>query len=237
MPKFLLTFVLPLLFVSGPKTYIPDSKRAADIRTSVWPRLRKALKDNGCKENQPIYIRILKSPGVLEVWVKSGKQYKLFKQYLICDFSGGFGTKTRNGDGKCPEGYYSITPSQLNPVSNYHLAINVGYPNAYDQQHNYTGTAIMIHGDCRSIGCYAMTDPMIEEIYTMIYEAFLHGQKSIDVAIFPFRLTNQNIDKYSNYPYVSFWQHLKPGFDIFEYSHVPPVVRVVKADYRFAKIK
>jgi murein L,D-transpeptidase YafK len=235
MPKFLITFLLPLLFVSAPKTYIPDSKRAADIRSAVWPKLQKALAGNGLKEDQPIYIRVFKEPGTLEIWVKSGKQYKLFKQYLVCTYSGGLGTKTRDHDGKCPEGFYSITPSQLNPVSNYHLAINVGYPNNYDQQHGYTGNAIMIHGDCRSIGCYAMTDPMIEEIYTMVYEAFLHGQKSVDVAIFPFKLTNQNIDKYSNYPYVSFWQRLKPGYDIFEYKHVPPVVSVVNKTYKFGE--
>jgi len=237
MPKFFLTLVLPLLFASGTKTYIPDSKRAADIRTTIWPQLQKALKINGFKEDQPIYIRLFKEPGLLEIWVRSGKQYKLFRQYAICAYSGGLGTKTRNGDGKCPEGFYSITPSQMNPVSNYHLAVNIGYPNTYEQQHNYTGTAIMIHGDCRSIGCYAMTDQSIEEIYTMIYEAFLHGQKSIDVGIFPFKLTNQNIDKYSNYPYVSAWQRLKPGFDMFEYGHVPPLVSVVNGNYRFTKGK
>ncbi len=217
MPKFLFTLALPLLFAFGTKTYIPDSKRAADIRTTVWPQLQKALKFDGFKEDAPIYIRLFKEPGLLEIWVKSSKQYKLFKQYTICAYSGGLGTKTRNGDGKCPEGFYTLKPSQMN--------------------HNYTGTAIMIHGDCRSIGCYAMTDQSIEEIYTMIYEAFMHGQKSIDVAIFPFKLTNENIDKYSDYPYVSFWQHLKPGFDMFEYGHVPPVVSVVNGNYRFAKGK
>jgi murein L,D-transpeptidase YafK len=235
MPKILITFLLPLLFVPAPKTYIPDSKRAADIRSVIWPRLKKSLANNGLKEDQPIYIRVFKEPGTLEIWVKSGKQYKLFKQYLVCTYSGGLGTKTRDHDGKCPEGFYSITPSQLNPVSNYHLAINVGYPNIYDQQHGYTGNAIMIHGDCRSIGCYAMTDPMIEEIYTMVYQAFAHGQRSINVAIFPFKLTIQNIDKYSNYPHVSFWQHLKPGYDIFEYKHVPPVVSVVNKNYKFGE--
>ena len=237
MPKFLITILLPLFLFSGPKTYIPDSKRAADIRAVVWPKLQKSLKDNGLRDDQPIYIRLFKEPGILEIWVKSGRKYKLFKQYLICTYSGGLGTKTLDHDGKCPEGFYNITPSQLNPVSNYHLAINVGYPNVYDQQHGYTGNAIMIHGDCRSIGCYAMTDPMIEEIYTMVYEAFAHGQQSISVNIFPFKLTSQNIDKYSNYPYVSFWKHLKPGYDIFERDHVPPTVAVVNKTYKFAEAK
>jgi len=237
MPKFLITILLPLFLFTAHKTYIPDSKRAADIRTAVWPKLQESLKDNGFRDDQAIYLRLLKEPGTLEIWVKSGPKYKLFKQYLICAYSGGLGTKTLDHDGKCPEGFYSITPAQLNPVSSYHLAINVGYPNAYDQQHGYTGNAIMIHGDCRSIGCYAMTDPMIEEIYTMVYEAFAHGQQSISVNIFPFKLTSQNIEKYSNYPYVSFWKHLKPGYDIFERDHVPPIVAVINKTYKFAEGK
>ena len=234
MPKFLITLIIPLLFAASPKTYIPDSKRAADIRTKVRPKLQGDLKAAGLKDGQPVFIRIFKEPGILEIWVKSGKQFKLFKNYLICAYSGGLGTKTKDRDGKCPEGYYTITPTQLNPVSTYHLALNVGYPNAFDQSRGYTGNAIMIHGYCASIGCYAMTDPMIEEIYTMVYEAFLHGQKSVEVNIFPFKLTNANIDKYSNYHYVSFWQHLKPGYDIFEKTHVPPVVSVVNKNYSFA---
>jgi murein L,D-transpeptidase YafK len=233
MPKFLITLLLPFLFAAHPKTNLPDSPRASGIRSKVWPQLQKDLKAAGLKDDQPIYLRIFKEPGILEIWVRSGKQYKLFRNYLVCAFSGGLGTKTKEGDDKCPEGYYTLTPSQLNPVSNYHLAMNIGYPNLLEQQRGYTGNAVMIHGDCRSIGCYAMTDEKIEEIYTLVYEAFLHGQKSVPVNIFPFKLTNNNIDRYSNYPYVSFWEHLKPGYDIFEKTHVPPVVSVANKNYSF----
>jgi murein L,D-transpeptidase YafK len=233
MPRSLFILLIPLLLAVSPKTYLPDSKRAADVRTKIWPQLQGQLKAMGLKDDQPVFIRIFKEPGVLEMWVKSGKQYKLFKTYLICAYSGGLGTKTRDHDGMCPEGYYTVAPTQLNPVSTYHLAMNIGYPNVYDQQHGYTGNSIMIHGYCASIGCYAMTDPMIEEIYTMVYEALLNGQKSVPVNIFPFKLTSANIDKYSNYPYVQFWQHLKPGYDIFEHTHVPPEVAVVNKQYSY----
>jgi len=233
MPKSLFILLIPLLFAVRPGPYIPDSGRAATIRSKVWPQLQKDLASARLRDDQPIFLRMFKEPGVLELWVKSGKQYKLFRQYLICSYSGGLGSKTRERDGKCPEGYYSIKPNQLNPVSSYHLAMNVGYPNAYDRQHGYTGSEIMIHGNCVSIGCYAMTDPKIEEIYTMVYEAFQHGQRSVEVNIFPFRLTNINIDKYSNYLFVSFWEQLKPGYDSFEQTHVPPVVSVVKKNYIF----
>jgi len=111
--------------------------------------------------------------------------------------------------------------------------MNIGYPNVYDQQHGYTGNEIMIHGDCVSIGCYAMTDPKIEEIYTLVYEAFQHGQKAVQVCIFPFKLTNATLDTYSEWSTIPFWEGLKPGYYLFERTHVPPVVSVVDKHYSF----
>ncbi|MFI5161653.1 MAG: L,D-transpeptidase family protein [Sphingobacteriales bacterium] len=233
MPKFLIAILIPLLLGAARKPATPDSPRAANIRAKVWPQLQSDLKAAGLKDDQPIYLRIFKIPGTMEVWVKSGKQFKLFRQYLVCTYSGGLGTKTHNKDGKCPEGYYSITPNRLNPMSNYHLAMNIGYPNAYDQSRGYTGDEIMIHGDCVSIGCYAMTDAKIEEIYTLVYEAFQHGQKAVPVSIYPFKLTNTTLDTYSEWSTFSFWESLKPGYDIFERTHVPPVVTVVGKNYSF----
>ena len=233
MPKSLLILLISLVLAVHPKPAIPDSARAAAIRAKVWPQLQNDLKAAGLRDDQPVYLRMFKLPGIMEVWVKSGKQYKLFKSYLICTYSGGLGTKTRERDGKCPEGYYTITPSQLNPVSTYHLAMNIGYPNAYDQSRGYTGNEIMIHGDCVSIGCYAMTDPKIEEIYTLVYEAFVHGQKAVPVSIYPFKLTNATLDTYSEWSTFRFWENLKPGYDLFEKTHVPPVVSVVNKNYVF----
>lgn len=231
MPKLLLILVASLLFATHPKPKIPDSTRAANIRAKVWPQLQKDLKAAGFSDDQPIYLRLFKLPAIMEVWVRSGKEYKLFRKYLVCSYSGGLGTKTRERDGKCPEGYYTITPDHLNPVSNYHLALNIGYPNAYDQQRGYTGSEIMIHGDCVSIGCYAMTNPKIEEIYTLVYEAFLHGQKAVQVSIYPFKLTNATLDTYSEWSTFRFWENLKPGYDLFERTHVPPVVSVINKNY------
>ena len=234
MPKFLIALLIPMLLAVSPKAVIPDSTRAANIRAKVWPQLQSDLKAAGFKDDQPIYLRIFKIPGILEVWVKSGKQYKLFRQYIVCFYSGGLGTKTRNGDGKCPEGYYTIAPAQLQPVSTFHLAMNIGYPNAYDRQHGYTGDNVMIHGNCVSIGCYAMTDPKIEEIYTLVYEAFQHGQKAVPLSIYPFKLSNDTLHTYSQWSTYRFWESLKPGYDIFERTHVPPMVTVVNKNYSFA---
>jgi murein L,D-transpeptidase YafK len=234
MPKLFFIFAIVLaLFAFKSKPTIPDSARAANARAKAWPQLQKDLKAAGLHDDQPIYLRLFKEPGILELWVKSGTRYKLFRQYLICTYSGGLGPKVRDRDGKCPEGYYNITPGQLQPMSTYHLAMNIGYPNEYDKQHNCTGDLIMIHGNCVSIGCYAMTDPKIDEIYTMVYEAFVHGQQSVPVSIYPFKLTSEHLDAYSEWPQYSFWKGLKPGYDLFEKRHTPPMVTVVNRSYSF----
>lgn len=233
MPKLLYTLLISFLIPISPKTDLPDSKRASDVRATVWPRLQKELTDKGFKVNSPVYIRIFKDQDVLEVWVKSAESYKLFKSYEICYYSGDLGTKTRSGDKKSPEGFYTIGPKQLNPVSNYHLAINVGYPNKVEQLKGYTGNAVMIHGHCASIGCYAMTDPRIEEIFTLVYKALENGQQKVNLDIFPFRMDKAHMDFYSHQPYLAFWKTLKPGYDLFEKNHVPVDYHIKGKDYAF----
>jgi murein L,D-transpeptidase YafK len=235
MPKLIYLLLIPLLFIS-PKAELPDSKLAKHVRVTVWPRLQNELGNKGLRSNSSVYLRIFKEENALEVWVKSGAQYKLFKSYEICFFSGGLGTKTRSGDGKSPEGFYTIQSNQLNPVSNYYLAINVGYPNKLEVLKGYTGDAIMIHGHCASIGCYAMTNPGIEEIYTIVYKAFEAGQQKMNLDIYPFRMDQKHMNAYTAYPDLEFWRTMKPGYDLFEKNHIPPVASIKKAEYTF-KIK
>ncbi len=233
MPRLFHTLLITLSLMINTKITIPDSKRAADIRNKVWPLLQKQLKDKDLGEDQPVYIRIIKETKTLQLWILSGKEYRLFKSYDICSFSGGLGTKTLEWDSKSPEGFYTVTADLLNPNSAYHLGINIGYPNKLERQLGYTGDAIMIHGDCVSIGCYAMDDPTIEEIYTMVYEAFLHGQKVLNIGIFPFKMDDAHMKTYANSPNIRFWQNLKPGFDIFQNTHIPPIVSVSNKKYVF----
>lgn len=231
MPKILL-LLLFLLFADG-KTELPDSKLASDTRNTVWPQLVKELQGKDLTPGSPVFIRIFKSEHILEVWVKASQQYKLFKTYPICYFSGGLGTKTRINDGKSPEGFYTIQPKQLNPNSHYHLAMNIGYPNQLEKLKGYTGTDIMIHGHCASIGCYAMTDPLIDEIYTIVYKAFEAGQKSIPVHIFPFKLRDDYIGGMTTHLSYPLWLNMKTGYDLFETNHIPPIVSVMNNEYAF----
>ena len=146
----------------------------------------------------PVFVRIFKQEGQLELWLKKNGRYALYKTFPICKWSGRLGPKLKEADYQSPEGFYSVSAKQLNPHSNYYRAFNVGYPNAFDRQNGRTGGLVMVHGACKSVGCFAMTDRGIEEIYGFVEAALRAGQKEIPVHIFPFRMTDAIIARDRN---------------------------------------
>lgn len=193
------------------------------------------LRDHGLEYGKPIFIRIFKASKELELWIWDGAIFRLFKTYEICSFSGELGPKTRQGDRQAPEGFYFVGPNNLNPWSSYHLSFDLGYPNAFERAHGYTGSALMVHGKCVSIGCYAMTDAYINEIYALAQSAFENGQSFFRVHAFPFRMEDSTLRKYNFHQWYSFWQNLKPGYDYFNEERIPPNVVVRGGIYRFEK--
>jgi len=171
----------------------------------------------------------------LELWAKKDLTYTLLKTYPICKYSGKLGPKQRSGDKQAPEGVYVLTKRSLHPNSKYHLALNIQYPNRYDRRHRRTGSHIMIHGRCSSTGCFAMGDAQIEEIYKIVKESFENDNKFIYVAIYPFRMTNKNLNLYKGTYWYDFWLNLKTGYDMFEETKVPPFVGVKDKKYVFQK--
>ncbi len=214
---------------------ITHAGRAENAANRVLPGLERDAKALNLKVGASVFLRIFKRDSVLELWLKGEKGYQLFRSYPICAYSGGLGPKTMEGDGQAPEGIYQVGAKQMNPASRFHLSFNLGYPNAYDQAHGYTGSALMVHGNCVSIGCYAMTDAKIEEIFTLMTRAFAAGQSSIPVHAFPFRLTKDALAASSNQLFFTFWQELAPIFQAFEDDAMPPKVRVQGGHYRIAK--
>ena len=182
----------------------------------------------------PILIRIFKEESELELWKadKSGR-FALLRTYPICRWSGSLGPKFQEGDGQAPEGFYMITPNLMNPNSAYYLAINTGFPNAYDRANRRTGSALMIHGDCASVGCYAMTDEQISEIYSLAREAFFAGQRAFQVQAYPFRMSPLNMARHRDSPHLAFWKVLKQGYDHFEVARKEPNVAVCDRRYVF----
>lgn len=212
---------------------IPNSARSLEVAGRISPSLQVALKQKNLTLGAPVFMRIFKQTSELEVWLQAGKQFKLFKTYKICYFSGKLGPKTKEGDMQSPEGFYTVTPQQLNPSSRFHLAFNLGYPNAYDRAYQRTGDALMVHGNCVSIGCYAMTDQQIEEIYTIAAAALQAGQASFQVQVLPFDLTEENLASQQGAQWLDFWRNLKVGYDAFEQTKTPPKVSVKNKQYVF----
>lgn len=182
----------------------------------------------------PVLIRIYKEERMLEVWKqdRTGK-FALLNSYPICKFSGILGPKTAQGDRQAPEGFYDITVDQMNPQSSEYLAFNVDFPNAFDRSLGRTGSFLMVHGGCRSVGCYAMTDYQMEEIYGLVDEAFKAGQDQVQLQAFPFRMTEENLARHADDPNTPFWQMLKTGSDAFAEAGRPPAVAVCAQRYVF----
>ena len=197
-------------------------------------RVLAELKAKNMAKDSPILMRIFKEDAELEVWKQDDSgRFALFRSYPICRFSGELGPKIRTGDRQAPEGFYTITPGLMNPNSSQYLAINTGFPNAYDRANGRTGSFLMIHGGCSSAGCYAMTDEQMAEIYALAREAFFGGQPSFQLQAYPFRMTPLNMARHRDSPHMAFWRMLKEGHDHFEVTHLEPRVGVCEKRYIF----
>ena len=213
-----------------PDTIVPTGRAQAPLSEKT---LAEMAAKNMDKES-PILARIFKEEAEMEIWKQNRDgQFVLLKTYPICRWSGDLGPKKKEGDRQAPEGFYTITPGQMNPNSNYYLAFNTGYPNAYDRAMGYTGSELMVHGDCSSRGCYAMTDEQIQEIYALARESFFGGQKAFQLQAYPFRMTALNMAKHRNNPNFAFWKMLKEGYDHFNATHQEPKVAVCEKHYVF----
>jgi murein L,D-transpeptidase YafK len=217
-----------------------EASLAANAKANqpVPPKLVAAINEKDMDLQSPILVRLFKLEAELEVWKqdRSGK-FALLKTYPICRWSGDLGPKVREGDRQAPEGFYAITPAQMNPQSAYYLSFNTGYPNAFDKALGRSGSQLMVHGDCSSRGCYAMTDEQIAEIYSLGRESFFGGQRSFQFQAYPFRMTPVNMAKHRNNPNMAFWKMIKEGYDHFEVTHQEPKVDFCEKKYVFDAVK
>ncbi|MFG1480552.1 murein L,D-transpeptidase family protein [Xanthobacter sp. V4C-4] len=198
------------------------------------PQMLSLIGEKGMSPASPILVRIFKEEAELEVWKEtSSGDYALLKTYPICRWSGELGPKVKMGDRQAPEGFYMISPGQMNPNSSYYLSFNLGFPNAFDKSYGRTGEFLMVHGDCSSAGCYAMTDEQISEIFSLARESFGGGQRAFQVQAYPFRMTPKNLARHRNNPNMAFWRNLKQGYDHFDVTRQEPRVSVCGRQYVF----
>jgi murein L,D-transpeptidase YafK len=209
-------------------------KVSSKVNYQLSGKIVQKMQAMSMAKESPIMLRIFKEEGVLEVWkANASNRFEMLRQYKICAWSGKLGPKVKEGDRQAPEGFYPITPGQMNPHSSYYLAINTGYPNRFDQANGRHGTNLMIHGACSSSGCYSMTDEQMQEIFALARDAYKGGQQAVQLQALPFRMTAENMARHRNSPNIDFWNMLKPGYDQFEITKRPPEVNICEKKYVF----
>lgn len=226
-------------------TFRQEQQKIARVKTAYdlnWAAAKKKLQNLGIDTSDfKIFIRGFKQEKELELWVKSPKneKYVLYTTYPICASSGDLGPKRCQGDGQVPEGFYHVYT--FNPYSNYHLSLGVSYPNASDKYFackRDAGGAIMIHGNCVTIGCIPITDEKIRELYMLAVEARSDGQQTIPIHLFPARLSAEKLKalkkNYTDPQTQALWDNLKTGYDKFESTKLVPSPTVdAKGKYVF----
>lgn len=199
-------------------------------------KLPERLATAGLKEGAAIFVRIFKAESELELWLTKGRDFQLFATYPICQWSGVLGPKFYEGDNQSPEGFYTVGRRDLKWQTRHHRAFNIGFPNAFDKLHGRTGSNILVHGGCSTEGCFAMTNPVVDEIFRLANSAIANGQKEFQVHVFPFRMTAENLLQQAGSPWLDFWVNLKTGYDLFAETRVPPAIRVCKGRYAFDRV-
>jgi murein L,D-transpeptidase YafK len=243
----LLALVLAVLAPAGGAALVVELKDVAPDRierqranslgqlplpnTPSIAQLDARLAEKGLALGNSAFIRIFKAESELEVWLLKEGRFVLFATYPICFWSGTLGPKVHEGDKQSPEGVYSISARQLHFVGRWPRSINLGFPNAFDKALSRTGSYILVHGGCSSTGCFGMTNPVIEEIFRITERALRAGQPSVQVQVFPFRLTEGNLRAYTSHEWYGFWHNLKLAYDSFERTRLPPRVSVCEGRY------
>ncbi len=167
--------------VTGPRTV---ESVLADIGPDRRPVLEREARRLGLPYPPPRLTLVgLKQERTLEVWARKDDRWVRYRTYPVLAASGGPGPKLREGDRQVPEGVYRLT--HLNPASSYHLSIRVDYPNVFDRARGAEdrraslGGDIYVHGKSVSIGCLAIGDDNIEELFTLVADVGLRNARIV----------------------------------------------------------
>jgi murein L,D-transpeptidase YafK len=188
----------------------------------------------GLKLGSPVFIRVYKQTSEMQLWVQQGPRFILYKTYGICRWSGGLGPKFYEGDRQSPEGLYRITSSDLIVNARWDRAMNINYPNSFDVLNGRSGSHILIHGKCGSIGCFAIRDQNVEEVYGAVRAALHNGQAYVPVLSLPFRFTSLTPSKEDSLRLNDFWIDLRRADFLFERDKLPPIAYICDGRYYFA---
>ena len=196
--------------------------------------LAEEFASKGLKLGSPVFLRAYKQSSQMELWVQRGSRYALFKTYRICRWSGGLGPKMYEGDRQSPEGLYHIKSEDLIVNPRWHRAMNINYPNRFDVMNGRGGSGILIHGKCGSVGCFAIQDNNVEEVYDAVRAALRNGQVSIPVLALPFSFAKYAPAVEDTLKLNEFWVDLRRADILFNRDRIPPTAWVCDGRYYFA---
>jgi murein L,D-transpeptidase YafK len=222
------TFLTIIAADAAGKSWQPESVAAREID------LAKEFEEKGLKLGSPVFLRVYKQTSEMELWVQQGPRYELFKIYKICRWSGGLGPKFYEGDRQSPEGLYRITTSDLIVNKRWDRAMNINYPNTFDQLNGRSGSSILIHGGCGSIGCFAIQNQNVEEVYGAVRAALRNSQAYVPVLTLPFRFSALAPEKEDTLHMNEFWSDLRRADLLFERDRLPPTAWICDGRYYFA---
>lgn len=174
-----------VLHLIGKKTV---TDRIVEYGPTVRERLAPSFERAGVSYPPSSVVLLgLKKERRLDVYAAgTAGRYRFIKTYPFHAASGILGPKMAEGDYQVPEGIYPV--EELNPNSLFHVALRVGYPNAFDlaraeaERRTNLGGDIMIHGGAKSVGCLAMGDPAAEDLFVLAGET---GIEHVSIVISP----------------------------------------------------
>jgi murein L,D-transpeptidase YafK len=232
LTSFLLTlsaiFLSTIAADAAGKSWRPETVAEREID------LAKEFSEKGLKLGSPVFLRVYKQTSEMELWVQQGPRFELFKIYKICRWSGGLGPKFYEGDRQSPEGLYRITTSDLIVNQRWDRAMNINYPNNFDQVNGRGGSSILIHGGCGSIGCFAIQNQNVEEVYGAVRAALRNSQAYVPVLTLPFRFSALAPEKQDTLHMSEFWSDLRRADLLFERDKLPPTAWICDGRYYFA---
>lgn len=212
-----------MLLAVSTQAALPSSARSIEVEGRIAPGLKASFAEAGLEWGSEVHFRAFKDQALFEVWVKKGERYERWRIYpILARGIPGCGPKTSQGDFLVPEGLYRILPSELRPSSDYHLGLGIDYPNGEDRKLGRTGSQIVIHGSDVSVGCIALGDSAIEEVWTVAVASMTKGQAAIPVHIFPFRMDEASMRGHEGHFAIAYWKRLVPAYLQFEQERSAP---------------
>ena len=208
--------------------------REAQARELALPRLQSRFREAGLTyPPRSVFLRVYKFERILELWARNedDSPFRLVHSYPILAASGHAGPKLREGDEQVPEGVYRVV--FFNPQSLYYLSLRLNYPNSSDlvrADRQHPGSDIYIHGNSVSIGCVAIGDEGISEVYTAAHDA----SGPIMVFLFPAKFTTENLAQLTagQPEFTEFWQQLAAIDQFITTKQRLPTIRVTpEGDY------